>query len=250
MFVDNKQEKQAFTLAEVLITIMIIAVITAMTIPGLKRYTALEENISLVKKAYSTISNATRLSEISHGEMKRWGSFLPADSDSENGSEDSTDGENAENTIPAGLARAIDYFKEQMLISRSCSADDDADSTQNCWVQTKDLNGSAYGDATNIVAGADSFSTADGMNWSISATQAPEEFGVNADGAECLLVWVDTNADQKPNVLGYDVFAFIIHPAKGVLPAGTENNSTNCRGENPSGVDCAARVISESEISY
>ncbi|MDD3238016.1 MAG: type II secretion system protein [Candidatus Gastranaerophilales bacterium] len=50
--------KKAFTLAEVLITLVIIGVIAAMTIPSLLNNTNKEETKTAVKKAYSALSQA------------------------------------------------------------------------------------------------------------------------------------------------------------------------------------------------
>ena len=50
---------QGFTLAEVLITLVIIGVITSMTIPTLMNNTNKQEYVSRLKKAYSALSQAT-----------------------------------------------------------------------------------------------------------------------------------------------------------------------------------------------
>ena len=49
----------AFTLAEVLITLVIVGVIAAMTIPTLINKTNKQEYVSRLKKTYSTLSQAT-----------------------------------------------------------------------------------------------------------------------------------------------------------------------------------------------
>ena len=53
------KEFRGFTLAEVLITLVIIGVIAAMTIPTLMNNTNKQEYVSKLKKAYSTLSQAT-----------------------------------------------------------------------------------------------------------------------------------------------------------------------------------------------
>ena len=50
---------KAFTLAEVLITLVIIGVIAAMTIPTLMNNTNNQELVSRLKKTYSELSQAT-----------------------------------------------------------------------------------------------------------------------------------------------------------------------------------------------
>ena len=46
----NNTIKKAFTMAEVLITLIIIGTIAAVTIPGLKKHASLEENVASLKK--------------------------------------------------------------------------------------------------------------------------------------------------------------------------------------------------------
>ena len=52
--------KHAFTLAEVLITLVIIGVIGALTVPSLIQNTQKQEYVSALKKAYSTLSQAAQ----------------------------------------------------------------------------------------------------------------------------------------------------------------------------------------------
>src|SRR5574344_2725153 len=66
MFINAKgirmiNRKNAFTLAEVLITLGIIGVVAALTIPTLMQKTQDREAVSKLKKVYSTISNAYNL---------------------------------------------------------------------------------------------------------------------------------------------------------------------------------------------
>ena len=51
----------AFTLAEILITLVIIGIIAAVTVPSLINKTQNQEYVSKLKKAYSTLSQATNL---------------------------------------------------------------------------------------------------------------------------------------------------------------------------------------------
>ena len=55
----NLKGFRGFTLAEVLITLVIIGFIAAMTIPTLINKTNNQEYVSKLKKAYSTLSQAT-----------------------------------------------------------------------------------------------------------------------------------------------------------------------------------------------
>lgn len=61
-----------FTLAEVLITLGIIGVVAALTIPTLIQNHKKQELVVRLKKAYSTINNGFRLSELDNGPQKDW----------------------------------------------------------------------------------------------------------------------------------------------------------------------------------
>lgn len=64
--------KKAFTLAEVLITIGIIGVVAAMTLPALVQKHKRMEATSKLKKFYSTMSQAVMRSEVDNGKVDYW----------------------------------------------------------------------------------------------------------------------------------------------------------------------------------
>ena len=216
--------KTAFTLAEVLVTLMIIGVIAAMTIPGLRKNADMQEYVAGCKKAHTTISNAMRAAEMEHGDFKRWG-FKDGDD--------------------ASIQKAFDYIaKEQMSLLRQCGIDKDG-----CWKQTRNLGSGnfaytskTYGLGINTI----SFTTADGMNWNIDGLSGTDH---GVDTGATIGFFVDINGDKKPNMLGYDVFTFIYDPERGIVPAGSDNQSKECSSAG-SGVDCAAKVIKEGKITY
>lgn len=61
-----------FTLAEVLITLGIIGIVAALTMPALIANHRKKVILTSLKKAYATISNGIRMSEIDNGEVKDW----------------------------------------------------------------------------------------------------------------------------------------------------------------------------------
>ena len=65
--------KSAFTLAEVLITLGIIGVVAAMTLPALKQKLDERANITMLKKFYSEFTNATNLLIVDYGFPSGWG---------------------------------------------------------------------------------------------------------------------------------------------------------------------------------
>jgi type II secretory pathway pseudopilin PulG len=76
--ITNKGKKAAFTLAETLIAIGIIGVVSALTIPTLmSKYNEIV-TVQRLKKAYSEMAQAIKLSEAENGEYKGWDWTLSA----------------------------------------------------------------------------------------------------------------------------------------------------------------------------
>jgi len=226
--------KPAFTLAEVLVALMIIGVISAITIPGLKKYSEMQEHVSSLQKAYSSVANATRLAEAQNTEMKRWGTLVPADEE--------------DTATPGGIKTALGYYKKVLNLSKTCE-----NAEAGCWTQTKDLKGEAFGSANSPVSNSVTFQTADGMNWSLSGISDPSSnYGVNKATNSSLLFVVDTNGAKKPNLLGYDVFIFVANQERGVVPAGVDKNSAcpSSASDSKTGYTCAVQVLKSGKISY
>ena len=72
-------KKRAFTLAEVLITLGIIGVVAALTLPNLIENHQKQVTASHLKKMYSIVKNAVNLAEIENGPKENW--IFPTDSD-------------------------------------------------------------------------------------------------------------------------------------------------------------------------
>ena len=64
---------KGFTLAEVLITLGIIGVVAAMTMPTLITNVQERVNITALRTFYSTISKSTAIIVAEHGEPSSWG---------------------------------------------------------------------------------------------------------------------------------------------------------------------------------
>ncbi len=72
----KKQKKEvirfAFTLAEVLITLGVIGIVAAMTIPTLVQSYKKKVASTRIKKFYSTISQVVKMSEVDNGAVETW----------------------------------------------------------------------------------------------------------------------------------------------------------------------------------
>lgn len=64
--------KKAFTLAEVLITLGIIGVVSALTMPSLVSNHKKQEKITKIKKFYSVMSQNIALSQAEYGDIETW----------------------------------------------------------------------------------------------------------------------------------------------------------------------------------
>lgn len=69
--------KKAFTLSEVLITLGIIGVVAALTMPAVIANYQKQETVSRLQKVYSVLSQAVKQAELNEGEIKYWNFSLP-----------------------------------------------------------------------------------------------------------------------------------------------------------------------------
>ena len=95
-------KKAAFTLAEVLITLAIIGIVAAMTIPTLIADYQKKATATKVKKVYAELTQIIRLSEVDNGAMNIWNFGNP---------EDGSDLPSAESSIAAVEKYIVPYYK-------------------------------------------------------------------------------------------------------------------------------------------
>ena len=170
--------KKAFTLSEVLITLGVIGVVAAVTMPTLiKNYQKKQTAIQL-KKAYSELSQAISMAQKDNGMIEDWdfASF-------------STHQERNQYFYDNAL-------KPNLKIVKYC-----APSSNDCWADDSyTLAGTKYTTLNNAVQGRNSFITASGYSvyyWL---------HGVGTGG----WFFVDLNGKKKPNMLGKDIFVFTL----------------------------------------
>src|SRR5574344_1389620 len=234
------QMKKGFTLAEVLITLGIIGVVAAMTLPTLINNTNKKEMVTKLQKEYSVLSQALLLAENENGLAGTWGF---------------RDGSTAQ------VLQIYDYLSPHLNIIKYCGVDYKGDSTQNKGVGCFDsnwlgLNGSiptnwtrtAYGLGGNVV----NFVLADGTVISIDGHNQPGDkdlLGINDEHVanEFAVITVDLNGKKKPNSLGRDIFLFILGYDR-IIPAGADDYSS-C-SKTSLGYTCAQKVLNEEKFNY
>lgn len=204
---------EAFTLAEVLITLGIIGIVAAMTLPVLINKQRDAAIIAHLKKIYSILGQVVY--ELNYEYSGDW---------------DDID-----------IFHFGDDVTKRVKILKVCK------NIQGCFEQTpvKYLNG---GQATNWNEYADSehykFVLIEGTNLMI-------EYGFDStafawDKAPRFLITVDVNGIKRPNVYGRDVFAFGVRDGK-LIPSGIDNESANCK---TLGYTCAWKVLNEGKFTY
>lgn len=191
------KKEQAFTLAETLITLGIIGVVAALVIPPL--VTEYQKNVTVegYKKAYSTLQNAVKLSTVDNGAVESWD--FPS---------------TALNTTQA-ITFFNKYLKPYLSISSSCET-----ATKGCWSKTQAINGN-----DSVLTGLThsyiiKYILTDGADLSILNYGQGSNKGVQE-------IFVDINGFKPPNIMGKDVFGFILAQKSGSYNAGDGNLIAN-----------------------
>lgn len=211
--------RRAFTLAEVLITMLVIGVVAAITLPILNNHIQKQETISKLKKVYSVLSQATE--SINNDCGGALASCLTTISNVDN--DDTSRGE------------VVALYKNKLLIIKNCPG-----STSGCFADTiyKYLDGSDWTDIGVGPWGDDArFILSDGIAVC---------FDWDGYASSLFRVHVDVNGAQLPNQFGKDLFDFYYEPNARVLkPLNDDDCSTSSYG-----MGCASKVLKEGEINY
>lgn len=236
-------KNKGFTLAEVLITLGIIGVVAAMTLPTIITRTIEKENVTKLKKIYSTMAQAYMLAKNDHGPMNEWG--LGDDRVIDGDSGESLYNQNNASIITKKIAP---YLKTQKV----------CDKVKGCWyadkilglngVQTSEKFDSDGKMRTSLVLADGSLVSIVSISKDCAANRG-EGFLKNTCGTFA----VDTNGWKRPNQLGYDVFQFYF-TKEGIVPYGTTQETEwtfpeQCN-KNVNGWGCAAWVIYNENMDY
>lgn len=200
------KNKFGFTLAEVLITLGIIGVVAALTMPVLTEKVNNIIMVNKLKKMYSVMSQAMMFTAAKDGD---YNSLSVSNSDF-----------NSLRNI------YLTTLKPQFKITKECF------DTAGCWAKETKTLGNVYpycyrqgiGIGYDIVV----FNTSDGYNVIVDAygysTVDDGRLGVKIPykGSDVLVVYVDVNGYNNPNVIGKDTFLFVFTPEIGFVPAGRD----------------------------
>ncbi len=211
---DRMHNKAAFTLAEVLITLGIIGIVAALTIPGLMTAYKKHRIATKLEKAVSTINQAVKLSEVENGEMETWDKSL-------------------------SKVEFIDkYFRPYIKIMQICEKQRSCGYDSSPWKYLNGTTGGAYNSPFNN--GRVPFISMDGILYTFAYN--PDVILTDNDK----VIIIDINASEKPNIFGQDVFFLYrieeedsIIPYGAHLPQSSINRDCSFQG---AGMYCAAVI--------
>ncbi|MBR6163592.1 prepilin-type N-terminal cleavage/methylation domain-containing protein [bacterium] len=223
-FVPTPPYKQGFTLAEVLITLVIIGVIAALTVPSLINKTNNQEMVARLKKTYSTLAQATNLIIAEEGTPR-----------ADKGGWATT------------RSNIYNLYLKHLNNARECKTD------AGCWASGNvytTLSGAPYTDI-NTYGTYGKFVLSDGVAVSVYDS-VYEACNYNWDNGhdDCALIMVDLNGAKKPNRIGRDVFEFVIKE-NGLKPLGCNGGATwAICSKDYGGEGCACKVLREGAMNY
>lgn len=207
-----------FTLAEVLITLGIIGVVAALTIPTLMTAHKKHVTAAKLKRAVSSINQAIKLSESENGEVENWDRTLPQN-------------------------EFIDkYFRPYMKITQVCNPVTDCGYKSDApWIY---LNGTERGAYSNPNFGDRTpFLTMDGFMYTYSIFPNDSDLIMSNNNR---IIIVDINGAEKPNQFGKDVFfLYRIEEEDSIIPYGADKTDGEIRrscSKTGDGFYCAALI--------
>ena len=232
--------KKGFTLAEVLITLAVIGVVAALTIPTVVHKYQQKQMYTQFLKAYNTLSTSLFLAIADHGAPENWTCV------------DSNE----------GMQNYIDtYIKPYIKVVSTAPLE----SVYKGGVQVKGLDGRDFASLTSLFQGG----TPDFLLLGDGTVIMPHEINCHNNDEVDIETFVDTNGAKGPNVLGRDMFVMRyglnFNTGKpgifsGFDPSNSEEGAAVCcktegvcinPEENiPQGLTCVERLLADGDMKY
>ena len=206
----------AFTLAETLVVIGIIGIVSALTLPNLNSSTGEKENVAKVKKIYSNLNDALGRATVTYGSFSTWYKNI--------------------NDRSAQSTRFGERMIEFIRVSKNCGLSTGKGCFSNQIVTY--ISGAKVGVSFDNLSDVYKIITADGTSMYFDNTA----------------IWVDIDGPNKGiSRFGYDLFLFKV--SNNYVEAYTTENFATCLSNlspsNPSGGQCAATwVINYDNMDY
>ena len=185
----NSPRKVAFTLAEVLITLGIIGVVAAMTLPSIINNIQKKDTSARLKKFYSAFNQAILLSTVKNGPVSGW-----------------------DNQIRYHNSEDLYNWFDKYLAPYIVKLKDCRTGGANCIGEYKVCN-PVKGTCSSYDSEANSrilYVFADGSSISGYTGGSFVEGGLTSGGI-AFEIGYDTNGFNKPNTIGKDIFYFVFH---------------------------------------
>jgi len=234
----------AFTLAEVLITLLIIGVIASLVIPALINDTQKAEYVTTLKKESAVLQQAFKLLALDAG-----GTIL-------NNPNFNCSGSLCGTTISAN---AMNDFATKINVVKNCG------NGQGCWytLPRKYLGGdianqnfdsnydgklgkAILADGTMMLVYINNLNCTDNTSYGSPPVSSPLYHSI------CGEIGIDVNGAKGPNQVGRDFFGFYITKT-GIYPHGTYNDGRSCDIGSSSfstSDGCTAKVLSDGAMNY
>ena len=218
--------KKAFTLAEVIITLMILGVIAVVTVPGLLQKTYDKETITQVKAAYSMLSRAMARAVGENGPVSQW--------EWHTGSQSGNNRDNRKSFMKV----LIQYMNVKKYCgSATCFPNNYGGSGVAGY--PLDLRGNKYTNGGSIEGFHDGKTILNNgmylMVWN----------GYSQHSETVANIVVDINGAQGPNRIGYDWFHFTVGQTR-IAPT----TSNDCYKNANYGWGCSKYVIDNGNMNY
>lgn len=229
----------AFTLAEVLITLGIIGVVAAMTIPTLMNNFQTKATVTSLKEVYSLTNQAFSMAVTEDGTPDAW--FTLSNSDDDN-------------------QVMIEELAKYLKVVKKCSQSGE----KGCFPANRmylNLNKTNYGildnDGYAIQLSNGMFLSAGGSSGVGSPTCALAPGASKQLQNWCASFLIDINGYKEPNQYGKDLFSFYI-TKNGLVPTGISDdtwnpfvgNCTDGAGGLGTGGGCAAWILYNENMDY
>lgn len=215
---------KGFTLAEILITLGIIGIVAAMTIPNLMQKNFERQTVSKLRQTQSIIDQAIRMAEEEYGDVSGW---------------------NIYGSKASSATEIADKLKPFIKIVTDCGL---TDTKAACTIdkQYKQLNGNLHGGG-KYTTRTDCYKISL-LNGSSIWWKGPDE------ATRYITLWIDVNGKYLPNVYGKDLFVFVYeNGTNSIKPLGAPDSDSpwqrTCT-KTGNGWGCAFYVLQNQNMNY